>query len=257
MEQTSRTGKTFQAGHVVNNAAETEENQSSNDGSGMRLEADGAAVGEYFFQNRCVRTIATGGQTWFVVADVCEILEHGNPTRAVARLEPSERALTTIQGPAGSPQTVNVVNESGLFALALTSRKPQAIAFRLWVTGEVLPAIRRTGFYSVNGSQDDVITLARLDIPVRYVVIAIPGQPPHVRQTQPDAIHAERTSLDCEGLCYALKAIEVWWHKVQQRSSLGGDPTGGFAPARLERAIFDGAWTADQYLQVNQNESPI
>lgn len=94
-----------------------------------------------------------------------------------------------------------MINESGLYSLVFTSRKPAARAFRRWVTGEVLPAIRRTGFYSVNGNQDDIITLARLDVPVRYVVVAIPGKPPHIRQTQPDAIQAERTSLDCEGLC--------------------------------------------------------
>ena len=67
-----------------------------------------------------------------------------------------------------------------------------------------------------------MITLARVDVPVRYIVVSIPSRPPHVRQTRPDDILAARTSFDCEGLCYALKAIEVWWHKVQQRESVGG-----------------------------------
>lgn len=159
-----------------------------------------------------------------------------------------------------APQTW-LVSESGLYTLILRSRGATtpgtfAYRFRRWLTKQVLPEIRRTGSYSMNGSSDDVITLARLDVPVRYVVMSMPGRPPHVRQMPPDAILAERTALDCEGLCYALKAIEVWWHKVKQRESVGGDPTGGFALARLERAIIDGAWTANQYLCVHQNHHP-
>jgi hypothetical protein len=65
----------------------------------------------------------------------------------------------------------------------------------------------------------------------------------------------ELTSLDCQSLCYALKAIEVWWHKTEQMRSLGSDPAGGFAHIRLERAIFDGALTA--YLRVNPVPSPF
>jgi hypothetical protein len=146
---------------------------------------------------------------------------------------------------------VNVINESGLYSLVFTSRKPEAGAFRRWVTGEVLPAIRRNGSYSLNGSeenQDEPVLLPRPDIPVRYVVMVAPGHPPHIRQTRWETALAERTSLDCEGLCYAIKAIEVWWHKVQLKQSAGGDPVGGFVLARLERAILDGAWAADQYL---------
>lgn len=159
-----------------------------------------------------------------------------------------------------APQTW-IVSESGLYTLALRSRwatTPGTFAyrFRRWLTKEVLPEIRRTGSYAPNGRSDDVITLSRLDVPVRYIVMSAPGRPPHVRQMPIEAILGERTALDCEGLCYALKTIENWWHKVQQRESVGGNPRGGFALARLAQAIIDGAWTANQYLWVNQTHNP-
>lgn len=82
----------------------------------------------------------------FVAADVCRVLEIGNPSDAVRRLEEDERTLVTIEG-ASNGLPVNAVTESGLYSLIFTSRKPEAKAFRKWVTAEVLPAIRRTGNY--------------------------------------------------------------------------------------------------------------
>ena len=96
--------------------------------------------------------------------------------------------------------------------------------------------------------------LPRSDMPVRYTAMAAPGHSPHIRQMRWETAMAEWTSLDCQGLCCALKAIEVWWQKVQE--SGGVDPVGGFALVRLERVISDGAWTADQYLRVNRDDVP-
>ena len=125
------------------------------------------------------------------------------------------------------------------------------------VTGEVLPAIRRTGSHSPGRSrsdEDSPIMLPRSDMPVRYTAMAAPGHSPHIRQMRWETAMAEWTSLDCQGLCCALKAIEVWWQKVQE--SGGVNPVGGFALVRLERVISDGAWTADQYLRVNRDDVP-
>jgi prophage antirepressor-like protein len=83
---------------------------------------------------------------WFIAANVCRALDLDNVTRAVERLDDDEKRLTSIQG---IPNQVNIINESGLYSLILTSRKPEAKAFKKWITSEVLPAIRKTGSYQL------------------------------------------------------------------------------------------------------------
>ncbi|QPK80789.1 phage antirepressor [Schaalia sp. ZJ405] len=82
------------------------------------------------------------GQPWFVAADVARILEIGNPSQAMTRLDDDERTLISNEG-----HDLNVVSEAGLYSLILGSRKPEAKAFKRWVTHEVLPTIRKTGSY--------------------------------------------------------------------------------------------------------------
>lgn len=243
-------GKTFPAEQAANDATEAEQKQSSRAASPRQVGGEGTVSGEYCFQNFRVQTLTQFGWTWFQGPEVCRGMGIRNSRQALSRLDDDEKGVTIINTN-GGPQTVSLISESGLYALAMTSRKPQALAFRRWVTKEVLPAIRKNGFYAQNGSQPhsgDAIVLPAPDYPTRYVVSAFPGRPPHIRRTQWQAEMAERTTLDCEGLCYNLKTIEVWWQKVQQMQVAGVDPTGGFALARLERAIFEGASTADQYL---------
>ena len=139
-----------------------------------------------------------------------------DPSKAVSRLDDDERGASIVRTPGGD-QTLNVVNESGLYALVFTSRKPQARAFRRWVTGVVLPAIRHTGSFSLSRTDQASFPLPMSDDPTRrYIVIAAPGRPIHVRKTRPDAILDEKTSIDCEILCHNLKTIELWWQKVAQ-----------------------------------------
>lgn len=95
-----------------------------------------------------VRTTVIGGEPWFVAADVCRALDLGNPTRALDRLDDDERTLISIKG-ASNGKPVNGVNEPGLYSLVLGSRKPEAKAFKRWITHEVIPAIRKTGGYQV------------------------------------------------------------------------------------------------------------
>ena len=93
-----------------------------------------------------LRTIVLHGEPWFVAADVCAVLSIQNVTQAIDRLDDDERSMFNI----GRQGEAHCVNESGLFSLILTSRKPQAKPFKRWVTHEVLPSIARTGSY-----QDD------------------------------------------------------------------------------------------------------
>ena len=108
---------------------------------------------EFEFDSTLVRTIAKEGQAWFVTKDVCEILDIGDASKAVSRLDDDERGTTTVRTP-GGPQEVLTVNESGLYSLIFTSRKPEAKRFRKWVTSEVLPAIRQTGRYGSYSDKD-------------------------------------------------------------------------------------------------------
>lgn len=93
-----------------------------------------------------IRTTMINGEPWFVAADVCKALEIKNSRDAMTRLDDDEKdvALTDTLGGA---QTSTVVNESGLYALVLGSRKPEAKAFKRWITHDVIPSIRKHGAY--------------------------------------------------------------------------------------------------------------
>ncbi|QIK62314.1 hypothetical protein G7068_03165 [Leucobacter viscericola] len=95
------------------------------------------------FEETPVRAITIEGVPWFVAADLCNVLGHSNPTVAVGRLDEDERAKFNL----GRQGDATVVNESGLYSLILGSRKPEAKAFKKWITSEVLPQIRKTGSY--------------------------------------------------------------------------------------------------------------
>lgn len=90
-----------------------------------------------------VRMVMIDDQPWFVAKDACEILELSNPTMVISRLDDDERAKLNL----GRQGQANIVNESGLYALVLASRKSEAKAFKRWITHEILPSIRKTGGY--------------------------------------------------------------------------------------------------------------
>jgi prophage antirepressor-like protein len=90
------------------------------------------------------------GNPWWVAKDVCEVLGIGNVSDAIARLDDDEFDTIEVTDSIGRKQETYVVNESGLYSLIMTSRKPEAKAFKKWVTSEVLPSIRKTGSYGHN-----------------------------------------------------------------------------------------------------------
>lgn len=96
------------------------------------------------FNSNEVRTVIKDGEPWFVAKDVTDVLEIKNTTDAVKRLEDEEVARFNLGGLSGE---ANIVNESGLYSLIMASRKPEAKQFKRWVTGEVLPSIRKHGAY--------------------------------------------------------------------------------------------------------------
>lgn len=96
-----------------------------------------------------IRGFLVEGEPWLVAPDVCAALAISNPRSSIALLDDDEKGVHSVDTP-GGPQQMAIVNEPGLYSLILRSRKPQAKAFKRWVTHEVLPEIRKTGHYGVD-----------------------------------------------------------------------------------------------------------
>ena len=94
-----------------------------------------------------IRTTKINGQPWFVAVDVCRALEIQNHKDAIRRLDDDEKSGVVLTDPHGRAQETNCINEPGLYSLVLGSRKPEAKAFKRWVTHEVIPSIRKHGAY--------------------------------------------------------------------------------------------------------------
>ena len=96
-----------------------------------------------------VRTATVNGEVMFVGKDVADILGYQNGSRDINRHIDEGDTGVTIRDSMGRNQTPVFINESGLYSLILSSKLPTARAFKRWVTSEVLPALRKTGSYSV------------------------------------------------------------------------------------------------------------
>ena len=110
------------------------------------------ALQVFDYNGSAVRTVEKDGEIWFVAKDVCDVLELSNPTEALKALDDDEKgSLRISEGTSskGGNPNMNIITESGLFALVLRSNKPEAKKFRKWVTGTVLPQIKRTGSFSI------------------------------------------------------------------------------------------------------------
>ena len=101
----------------------------------------------FSFENMAVRTLGTPEHPLFVALDVCSALGYAKARNAVAQHVDPEDLIKSDIDTNGGRQTINCVNESGLYALIFGSKLESAKRFKRWVTSEVLPAIRKTGRY--------------------------------------------------------------------------------------------------------------
>lgn len=103
-----------------------------------------------------IRTVLRQGEPWFVAADVCKALGLEQVTRAMDRLDEDEKGLLKVTHPQSHSKfmDVNGVNEPGLYHLVLCSTKPEARAFKRWITHEVIPSIRKHGAYLTDEATD-------------------------------------------------------------------------------------------------------
>lgn len=96
-----------------------------------------------------IRTVELDGTPWLVGKDVALALGYKNPQEAIRNhVDEDDKGVSEILTPGGT-QSVTIINESGLYSLVLSSKLPTAKKFRRWVTGEVLPSIRKRGAYTV------------------------------------------------------------------------------------------------------------
>lgn len=112
-----------------------------------------------------IRTVYQNNEILFVATDVCKALEIKNSRDALKRLASDEKGVV-LTDTLGGKQKLSVVNEAGLYNLVLASRKPEAKAFKRWVTHDVIPSIRKTGKYEVNAVKKAV---------EKTVPVALPG----------------------------------------------------------------------------------
>lgn len=106
------------------------------------------AITTFAFDDQMVRTVMRGAEPWFAGKDVCQCLEIADHHQALDRLDEEELGRCNVPTQAGSRQ-IKVINEPGVYQLVFTSRSPAAKHFKRWLAHEVLPALRRTGQFSM------------------------------------------------------------------------------------------------------------
>jgi anti-repressor protein len=103
----------------------------------------------FMYEGSQVRTVTKDNETWFVLKDLCEVLEIGHAPALKQRLSSDVVSTYPMPDSLGRLQDSTIVNEDGMYDVIFESRKSEAKTFRKWVTSDVLPSIRKTGSYSV------------------------------------------------------------------------------------------------------------
>ena len=106
-----------------------------------------------------IRVVQKDGEPWFVAVDVCKALDLDQVTRALDRLDDDECTLLKVTHPQNPEKDLdmNCISEAGLYGLILSSRKPEAKAFKRWIKHDVLPQIRLTGSYRAKYALSDIL----------------------------------------------------------------------------------------------------
>ncbi len=135
-------------------------------------------VFQYSSNKQEVRSLLVENEPWLVAKDVCQILELEDVRRAVEPLDEDEKLTGKILH-SGQNRKMWLINESGFYTLVMRSNKPEAKAFRKWVTAEVLPAIRKQGYYGAKQKAGEYLDARDVPysnrelngLPVRFIEI--------------------------------------------------------------------------------------
>lgn len=258
------------------------------------MKHSGTDVQTFNFEGHDLRVEERDANPWFFATDVCECLELSNPSKSLSALDDDEKGLTSSYT-RGGPQEQLLVSEGGLYTLVLRSRKattPGTVQhrFRKWVTGEVLPAIRKTGGYFHEGvtvSSLDAATRktiggmikANAGVVIREALAPVQAELKHTQQeladlrekVRPDAIRRQgvpaKTIWDTNRLP-PLKTGTVWLgNKLMkmgagmefgQRADIGGKAVRLFDPDRAKHCMENGLLnTARQYVAERQGQGKL
>lgn len=166
-----------------------------------------------------IRVVEKNNEPWFIAKDVCKALGLAQVSRAIQKLDEDEVTNSKVIDSIGREQKVNAISEAGMYSLVLVSRKPEAKAFKRWVTHEVLPAIHRTGGYMVaKADETPEETMARA---VLIAQDTINRQKQQIADMQPkalfaDAVAASHTSILVGELAKLLKqnGVEIGQNRL-------------------------------------------
>lgn len=208
-----------------------------------------------------IRTLTIDGEPWFVAADVCRALEIGNPSMTVERLDDDEKGISTIDT-LGGKQRMTIINEPGLYSLVLSSRKPEAKAFKRWITHEVIPAIRKYGGYMTKSLLEQVLENPNLIYEFARRMLEEQQKNERLRQeldrAKPKAdyydafIHPE----SCTNIRATAKELKVpekmFTAFLIRKRYLYRAPSGGLMP--YAKAADDGLFFVKDYIAVNGHQ---
>ena len=138
-----------------------------------------------------VRTVSIDGEPWFVGKDVAQMLGYKDTVNALkSNVDAEDKRGWQITTPSRGVQTMNIINESGLYSLIMSSKLPTAKAFKRWVTSEVLPAIRQRGSYTMQ----QPMTPAQL-IAAQAQVLVQMEEKMQALQAQTEAVQNQQSAL--------------------------------------------------------------
>lgn len=208
-----------------------------------------------------IRTLTIDGEPWFVAADVCKALELGNPSMTVERLDADEKGISSIDT-LGGKQRMAIINEPGLYSVILCSRKPEAKAFKRWITHEVIPAIRKYGGYMTKSLLEQVLENPNLIYKFARRMLAEQQKNERLKQeldrAKPKAdyydafIHPE----SCTNIRATAKELKVpekmFTAFLIRKRYLYRAPSGGLMP--YAKAADDGLFFVKDYIAVNGHQ---
>lgn len=136
----------------------------------MSQHSTSPAVVPFTYGDNPVRTVMIASEPWFVLADLCKVLAISDVSVVRRRLDDALCQTHPIVDSLNRTQNVTIVSEAGMYEVVIRSDKPDAVAFRRWITGTVLPEIRKTGsFGSVPELTEDEIVMRALTIQTRKI----------------------------------------------------------------------------------------
>lgn len=208
-----------------------------------------------------IRTLTIDGEPWFVAADVCKALELGNPSMTVERLDADEKGISSIDT-LGGKQRMAIINEPGLYSVILCSRKPEAKAFKRWITHEVIPVIRKYGGYMTKSLLEQVLENPNLIYEFARRMLAEQQKNERLKQeldrAKPKAdyydafIHPE----SCTNIRATAKELKVpekmFTAFLIRKRYLYRAPSGGLMP--YAKAADDGLFFVKDYIAVNGHQ---